>query len=30
VAEAIARGLAEFRPSYVVPSNPGPGGGVQP
>jgi len=28
VAEAIARGLAEFRPSYVVPSNPGPGGGV--
>jgi N-acetylmuramoyl-L-alanine amidase len=30
VAEAIARGLVGFRPSYVVPSNPGPGGGVQP
>jgi N-acetylmuramoyl-L-alanine amidase len=30
VADAIARGLVDFRPSYVVPSNPGPGGSVQP
>ena len=30
VAEAIARGVAAFRPSYVVPSNSGSGGGVQP
>ena len=30
VAEAIARGAAEFRPSYVVPSPSAPGGGVQP
>jgi len=30
VAEAIARGLVEFRPTYVVPSNSAPGGSVQP
>jgi N-acetylmuramoyl-L-alanine amidase len=30
VADAIARGLTEFRPSYVVPSIPVPGGSVQP
>jgi N-acetylmuramoyl-L-alanine amidase len=30
VADAIARGLVEFRPTYVVPGNPGPGGSVQP
>jgi N-acetylmuramoyl-L-alanine amidase len=30
VAEAIARGLTDFRPSYVVPSIPVPGGSVQP
>jgi N-acetylmuramoyl-L-alanine amidase len=30
VAEAIARGLTDFRPSYVVPSMPVPGGSVQP
>jgi len=30
VAEAIARGLVEFRPTYVVPSNPAPGGSGQP
>ena len=30
VAEAIARGLVEFRPTYLVPSIPVPGGSVQP
>lgn len=30
VADAIARGLVEFRPTYVVPSIPVPGGSVQP
>jgi N-acetylmuramoyl-L-alanine amidase len=30
VAEAIARGLTDFRPTYVVPSIPAPGGSVQP
>lgn len=30
VAEAIARGVAEFRPSYVVPGISVPGGSVQP
>jgi N-acetylmuramoyl-L-alanine amidase len=30
VAEAIARGLTDFRPTYVVPSIPVPGGSVQP
>ncbi len=30
VAESIARGLVEFRPSYVVPTIPVPGGSVQP
>jgi N-acetylmuramoyl-L-alanine amidase len=30
VAEAIARGVADFRPSYVLPALPGPGGSVQP
>jgi N-acetylmuramoyl-L-alanine amidase len=30
VAEAITRGLVEFRPTYVVPSIPAPGGSVQP
>lgn len=30
VAEAIARGLTEFRPTYVVPTIPVPGGSVQP
>jgi N-acetylmuramoyl-L-alanine amidase len=30
VAEAIARGVTAFRPSYVVPSIPVPGGSVQP
>jgi N-acetylmuramoyl-L-alanine amidase len=30
VAEAIARGLMDFRPTYVVPTIPVPGGGVQP
>lgn len=30
VAEAIARGVADFRPSYVLPSSPAPGGSVQP
>jgi N-acetylmuramoyl-L-alanine amidase len=30
VAESIARGLVEFRPSYVVPTVPVPGGSVQP
>jgi N-acetylmuramoyl-L-alanine amidase len=30
VAEAIARGVAAFRPSYVVPSNSASGGSVQP
>jgi N-acetylmuramoyl-L-alanine amidase len=30
VAEAIARGVAAFRPSYVVPSNFSPGGSAQP
>jgi N-acetylmuramoyl-L-alanine amidase len=30
VAEAIARGLTDFRPSYVVPTIPAPGGSVQP
>jgi N-acetylmuramoyl-L-alanine amidase len=30
VAESIARGLTDFRPSYVVPSIPVPGGSMQP
>jgi N-acetylmuramoyl-L-alanine amidase len=30
VAEAIARGVAAFRPLYVVPSNSAPGGSAQP
>jgi N-acetylmuramoyl-L-alanine amidase len=30
VAEAIARGLTDFRPTYVVPTIPVPGGSVQP
>ena len=30
VADAIARGLVEFRPTYVVPTIPVPGGSVQP
>jgi len=30
VAESIARGLADFRPTYVVPTIPIPGGSVQP
>ena len=30
VAESIARGLVEFRPTYVVPTIPVPGGSVQP
>ncbi len=30
VADAIARGVSAFRPSYVVPSIPVPGGSVQP
>jgi N-acetylmuramoyl-L-alanine amidase len=30
VAESIARGLADFRPIYVVPTIPVPGGSVQP
>lgn len=30
VAEAIARGVAAFRPAYVVPSNSVPGGSAQP
>ena len=30
VADAIARGAAAFRPSYVLPALPGPGGSVQP
>jgi len=30
VAEAIARGVAAFRPSYVIPSNSVPGGSSQP
>jgi len=30
VAEAIARGLADFRPTYVVPTIPVPGGSVHP
>jgi len=30
VADAIARGLTAFRPTYVVPSIPTPGGSVQP
>jgi N-acetylmuramoyl-L-alanine amidase len=30
VAEAIARGLTDFRPSYVVPTIPVPGGSVHP
>jgi N-acetylmuramoyl-L-alanine amidase len=30
VAESIARGLADFRPTYVVPTVPIPGGSVQP
>ena len=30
VADAIARGLTDFRPTYVVPSVPMPGGSVQP
>jgi N-acetylmuramoyl-L-alanine amidase len=30
VAEAIARGLVEFRPTYVVPTIPVPSGSVQP
>ena len=30
VAEAIARGLTDFRPTYVVPTIAVPGGSVQP
>ena len=30
VADAIARGVTAFRPSYVLPSSPAPGGSVQP
>jgi N-acetylmuramoyl-L-alanine amidase len=30
VADSIARGLVEFRPSYVVPTIPAPGGSVKP
>jgi len=30
VADAIARGVTAFRPSYVLPSSPVPGGSVQP
>jgi len=30
VAEAIVHGVAAFRPSYVIPSLPGSGGGIQP
>ena len=30
VADAIARGLVDFRPTYVVPNNPFSGGGAQP